>query len=194
MPSGDDNDFGKQRRNLMLLSGLIFLNDFLEIDYSEANIFGIKADNLEHLSVILFILWAYFFIRFFNKFYEEPSTLWGPIRRIYTEYLEASVNQYANKNADPEHPPDFRKVQANYEYNNIFYPHFHMFDYADNCIKEYMDIKDFNLKRRNLNWFYFKASLKYGFKTHYFTEYYFPILFGLLPLWPLSKTVLGYIS
>jgi len=186
MPSGDDNDFGKQRRNLMLISALVIFSDFLDIDHEKFKIFNMPIGKAENLEILIFGLWGYFFIRFFNKFFEAESTFIQPVRKICFKSHKKIIETLYDKNG-PEgaiinliNDNSLRKFSYNISFDKKS---------RHSTLNTDIQSKDYgvNLSPVVMKKILFFSLISYIFKTHYFTEYYVPILFGLLPIYPLAK-------
>ena len=180
MINDDENHFGKQRRNLILVSALLLAIDFLNVNYDDFSLFnsGIKINNPEGIPFILWILWGYFLLRFFTLFFEVKNKFLTPIKEklqnfekkyAITEYIKKNEVQYK------ENVEAHVKVRSTYfepkisVYNKELNPR----DYSDSgVIIPHLKIIQFTGI----------AFLCYVFGSHYFFEYYFPIIFALLPL------------
>ena len=57
----------KERRNFLILSMLIILNRYAEVDFKEIDIFGntIFIDDPSVIGFMLIIVWGYFGLQFF---------------------------------------------------------------------------------------------------------------------------------
>jgi len=183
MSMDDENNFSKQRRNLIFISAVLLAKDFLEVDYSKFDLFksGITIGNPDGIYIILWMMWGYFLLRFFSLFYETENTFSSPIRKKYTTYLEKATNTHINKDVEPDFFPAHRSVNVNFNDSSIFDPYFSIWDNDGNLLKNWRTINDFNFKRIRLLKYYLFSIFYYIFKTHYFLEYYFPILFASLP-------------
>ncbi len=182
MLSHDDNDFNKQRRNLILVSAIILAKSYLGIDYSKLEfIAGITVENPEGFRVVLWILWFYFFIRYFNKFFETESTFKTPLFKIRDDFIKNICAKLYTRTQTPERKENLsvqtiqRKIFTLENKVNINYNHAD--GKPDDEIYIFRPLKTISL--------YLRGLLHYIFKTHYFFEYYFPIFFSLLPLWTL---------
>ncbi len=198
MSVDDSADFSKQRRNLIIISSVLILHDFLGINYADFKIFGMQITKGENIAWVLWIMWLYFFVRYFNLFFEVSiekhnknySKFKIPIYTKYIGYLEKHVNKYLSDGED--HPPDMTHIKISNDSHDTFNPYFDEFDYNDSRTETYLSAEDVGLKKCCLYRYFIKALFYYIFKTHYFFEYYFPILFGLLPvLFLLTKTLVS---
>ena len=63
MSVDDINNFSTQRRNVIFVSAILLTKQYLEIDYSEFDLFGsgLKIGNPDGIQIVLWVLWGYFF-------------------------------------------------------------------------------------------------------------------------------------
>lgn len=70
-----NGDLLRQRRNLMLISVLLLAFVFLKIKIDKLSIFGseITVENPQGILIFVWILWAYFLVRFYQFLREEAD-------------------------------------------------------------------------------------------------------------------------
>ncbi|HPD82685.1 MAG: hypothetical protein R3D88_02540 [Alphaproteobacteria bacterium] len=177
MSVDDIADFSKQRRNLIIVSGVLLLHDVLGIDYKNFKIFGMEITKGENITWVIWAMWIYFFIRYFNLFFEQESTYKTPILKQLHQYEDVYCkNRYLKKH--PTQYPENVEISP-YRRSSLWRPKLEIYDRA----REYRNIRIFgSLRKRTILFFLIRAKFHYIFKTHYFFEYYFPILFSLPPL------------
>ena len=56
MSVDDTANFSKQRRNLIIISGVLLLHDFLGIDYKDFEIFGMGIANAHNVTWVIWIM------------------------------------------------------------------------------------------------------------------------------------------
>lgn len=178
MSVDDTADFSKQRRNLIIISGVLILHDFLGINYEDFKVFGMQITKGENISWVIWIMWLYFFVRYLNLFSEKRNMFQYKLKDIYETKL---INKYKYIFFKEFKISSCDKQTTTGSY---IFPKLNLYHHKN--IRRNNEPGNFD-KSYKTNWkdfiYYFPKSLKeYLLNTHYFFEYYFPILFGLLPL------------
>lgn len=65
----------RQRRNLVIISGILIVFDFTSITIDKVNLLGIHflVGKPENLIIIAWVLWAYFLLRYYQYLRDEPD-------------------------------------------------------------------------------------------------------------------------
>lgn len=187
MSVDDTADFSKQRRNLIIISGVLLLHEFLGIDYKDFKVFGMTITQSENITLVIWIVWLYFFIRYFNLFFQILEKGIGVFfNKIINKFDDYSIHKYLkelnlNKN-------------SNYNINkddNVFWKRGRTLYLTTASSSEDRKSKSYKFSFLTHLYIFTCAGFYIIFKTHYFSEYYFPIIFGLSPLLILLHKNLG---
>lgn len=181
MSVDDTADFTKQRRNLIIISGVLLLHDFLEINYEDFKIFGMEIKNGENITWVIWAMWFYFFIRYFNLFFEQS--------RKYKYFIINNYRIQLHKHYSKKFQNKYPEVNGSFNINDDFKKFFnHHMTYCHPTDNQKNITYHINLKR-----FYFdvKVFIISLFKNKAFFEYYFPIIFGSMPFIIFTHKTLG---
>lgn len=178
MPVDDSADFGKQRRNLMIISSVLLLHEILGINYEDFKLFGMEIKNPEYVTWIIWIVWIYFFIRYFNLFSEKENIFKNKLKDAYEKKL---IDKYKYIFLKEFNIKSYERSETTGSY---LFPTFNLYHVKsirrhneDNALK-----KSYSTTIKDFIYFFPKSLKEYLFKQHYFFEYYFPIIFSLSPL------------
>jgi len=180
MSIDDTSHFTKQRRNLIIISSVVLLHDILGIKYEDFEPFGMKITKTENINWIIWLVWGYFLVRFCNLFFETESTLIKPINKLFLNKMKPRIIESYEKSG-----PTVNKVTP--ILNNSAFKIEYLLDYNiegigdDKITLDKFDLKE-TLENENLFKYKISSIFDYIFKTHYFFEYYFPILFAFSPV------------
>lgn len=104
----------RQRRNFLLVSGLLAAFIFLSVEFSEIQIFGVKfiPHNKDSLIWVLFAWWLYLFWRY----YQYHSALHGRKLHIqkYNWYVHRMADPYVKRAAKKAYPDCLNPENAHY--------------------------------------------------------------------------------
>lgn len=171
MSVDDSADFSKQRRNLIIISGVLILHDVLGVNYEDFKLFGMQITKGENIAWVIWIMWIYFLIRYFNLFFEQDRKY----KSFFSNTYKNTIHKHYCKKFSKKHPDVNGSFKVNYDLKRFFKHHLtyvHPIDssknttYHVNCKRFYFDLRIFFI------------SL---FKNKAFFEYYFPIIFALVP-------------
>jgi hypothetical protein len=180
MSVDDIADFSKQRRNLIIISGVLILHDVLGVNYEDFKVFGMKITQGENITWVIWTMWAYFFVRYFNLFFEQP--------RKYKYFIAETYKTQLYKHYSKKFQKKYPEVNGSFNINHDFKKFFrHHMTYCHPKETEKSITYHVNWKR-----FYFdcKTFIISLWKNKAFFEYYFPIIFGLSPLLTLMHKAL----
>lgn len=108
-------DLLRQRRNLLLVCGLLIVFDFAGVSIAKVSILGTEliVGNPNVLLVVAWFLWGYFFLRYYQYLREESDL---KIVSDFTNHLEVIAIEHDKL----KHPEDERHRQFGIERNGMF--------------------------------------------------------------------------
>lgn len=93
-----NSDLLRQRRNLMLISGMLIMFDFAQVSIAKVSILGTELiiGKPTVLIMVAWALWAYFFLRYYQYVREEKDL---KILSTFSDYFNRLVRDYAKLKA-----------------------------------------------------------------------------------------------
>lgn len=85
-------DLLRQRRNLIIVSGVLLIFDFSQVKITKVSVLGTELliGNAQVLVACAWILWAYFFLRYYQYWRVEPeSHIRDTFAKRFDEYVRA---------------------------------------------------------------------------------------------------------
>lgn len=177
------DNFIRQRRNLMAISLVLFFYISSGIVIDTINILGnsFKVSSPSHVGGVLYIVWGYFLLRYYQYFRHLPLT---EIRLEYFKKMDKNISIVGVKLA--------KKVYKN---SDKFLSNINVFRKEKKwMVGMYVDITDetpsylrkdreeINIDTKHLIMPRLKASFHIAINTRVITEYFLPFLVALLPI------------
>ena len=87
-------DLLRQRRNLILISGALFLSQLAEVSVKKISILGTELiiQNMEVFGLTVWIVWGYFLLRYCQHLQSEEDL---KIRSSHRDYFQSTIREYA---------------------------------------------------------------------------------------------------
>jgi hypothetical protein len=94
-----NQDLLRQRRNLIATSAILLVFDFAQVKITKVSVLGTEllVGNAKVLMVCAWLLWAYFFLRYYQYWRSEPSQR---IRSSFKQRLDAYARSYTQVKAE----------------------------------------------------------------------------------------------
>ena len=105
-------DLLRQRRNLIVVSGVLLIFDFSQVKITKVSVLGTELfiGNAQVLMACAWILWAYFLLRYYQYWCAEPESY---VRAAFSERLDHYARSYTK--AKPVQEPTYGQVYDNYK-------------------------------------------------------------------------------
>lgn len=182
----DEDGFVRQRRNLIVISIVLFFVQGTGLTLTEINILGNKADLTDPflLESVLWVAWAYLLLRYWQAFKEHGSPRFlDKLNGDFRRRMEAVVNRYTPIAKPPIGAPQAELMTVGHDelkYNGWLDVRVTLaFKYPDSTqIKD-----DWRPGRIHVLQNRFLAFFDTAFNRSIISELYFPFMLAAFPLW-----------
>ena len=187
--------FHRQRRDLFVVSGLLLLTEIAKIKAEKLSFLGFEATVQDsHIFLAgLWLLWAYWFLRYCYAYRDLRDR---PVLAAYRAIVQGNLTQHLNTIVAKEAQnliatdPQFQNAQAtgsillaeDYGKWSVRIAWAPTFRIAPDQLAQGPK-RDLKIRGVRLIWLRTSAALKFCLFKFEFTEYVFPFIFGLFPLY-----------
>lgn len=178
--------FTKQRRNLLIISGILAIQQLAGINFSKTTtltLMGVSALHIQNPQVIIetiWIIWIYWYIRYIQVF---NTSKYGAVTGKYNTLLRRSIDRTIYSEIYNQDVDKTYAVSESYSNLNIT-PLKVTYEWPSSTASKLYSstIKQGEIKTSKFLYMKLKAVLRLCLLEMDITENIFPFIFGMLPL------------